>query len=87
MLLVALGFLGWAGARAPKHIPRFAFDTEESPVNVPLMLRVMLVNMGPEAEPPPFRIGKLRIFAGHILPFRVYPKARRLVVQGGVWVG
>lgn len=48
--------VAWAGARAPKHIPRFAFDTEESPVNVPLMLRVMLVNMGPDAEPPAFRI-------------------------------
>ena len=43
-------------ARAPRHIPRFAFDKDESPVNLPLMLRVMLVNMGPEAEPAAFRI-------------------------------
>ena len=43
-------------ARPPKHIPRFAFDKDESPVNVPLMLRVMLVNMGPNAEPAAFRV-------------------------------
>lgn len=40
----------------PKHIPRFAFDKDESPVNLPLMLRVILVNMGPTADPPAFRI-------------------------------
>ena len=43
-------------APAPKHIPRFAFDRDESPVSIPLMLRVMLVNMGHEAEPPAFRL-------------------------------
>ena len=67
LMLAALGLLAlaalpagsssWApGTAQHKHIPRFAFDKDESPVNVPLMLRVMLVNMGPDAEPAAFRI-------------------------------
>lgn len=66
LALAALGLLAVAAPRAGsiwapgtvhhKHIPRFAFDKDESPFNVPLMLRVMLVNMGPNAEPSAFRI-------------------------------
>lgn len=43
-------------ARLPKHIPRFAFDREESPVHVPLIINVLLVNLGPDAEPASFRL-------------------------------
>ena len=42
VVLVLLCCISGAAARAPKHIPRFAFDKDESPVNVPLMLQVML---------------------------------------------
>ncbi|EKX36866.1 hypothetical protein GUITHDRAFT_116889 [Guillardia theta CCMP2712] len=44
--------------RAPRHIPKFAFDKDESPVNIPLILKVILVDLGPGAEPPPFRLDK-----------------------------
>ena len=42
ILLMSLAFLmlGRAGAGEPKHIPRFAFDRHESPLNLPLTLRV-----------------------------------------------
>jgi len=53
---IVLTILSLAGAGEPKHIPRFAFDRHESPLNLPLTLRVVMVNMGPDAEPAPFRI-------------------------------
>ena len=59
-LLLGLAVLGvmldGAGAGDPKHIPRFAFDRHESPLSLPLTVRVVLVNLGPDAEPAPFRI-------------------------------
>jgi hypothetical protein len=36
-------------AKYPKHIPRFAFDRHASPLNVPLVLNVILVNFGEDA--------------------------------------
>jgi len=49
ILLMSLVVLisGCAGAGEPKHIPRFAFDRHESPLNLPLTLRVRSVS------PPP----------------------------------
>lgn len=40
---IVLTILSLAGAGEPKHIPRFAFDRHESPLNLPLTLRVRSV--------------------------------------------
>jgi hypothetical protein len=47
-LVLALYLTGTA-AKYPKHIPRFAFDRHASPLNVPLVLNVILVNFGEDA--------------------------------------
>ena len=53
ILLMSLVVLipGCAGAGEPKHLPRFAFDRHESPLNLPLTLRVRSVSPPPSDFP------------------------------------
>ena len=51
LVLILLSALVYA--KYPKHIPRFAFDRHSSPLNVPLVLNVILVNFAED-------VGELR---------------------------
>mmetsp|Transcript_56015 Transcript_56015/g.137363 ORF Transcript_56015/g.137363 Transcript_56015/m.137363 type:complete len:760 (-) Transcript_56015:34-2313(-) len=75
---------GWAGAllwaavllvssvatRAPKHMPKFVFSRNESPITLPVSVNVVLVGFENDAEPKSFRLSaeEFQYYLSDVMP-------------------